>query len=393
MSDEVNGTKKAPASPTAFVAGAEAGATPTETETGEHTLMDLVRNFVADLLPTFPELADSLTPIPNLTEEQFITATAPHYANSFFYLLQKNDAVFTEANKHLEFLPGIDFRQVWKIAEELSEGTRDAIWKHLQLIMFNLIPKISDKSQFGDSASLFEAITPEQLQEQLEAAFADLDTGEETTPEEAEAAASQFTEHISGLMGGNLGRLATEIAEEVGSELGLTRNATQKEVMELLRDPMRMIKLVKKIGNKLQEKIASGEVKESELLEEAAEVVGKLKEMPGAERLRQMFGGAAGSKASQAATKAALNQRIGKAKTRERLQAKLAAKRAEMAATQGARGDSGGVVGGAEVGAVAAAAATSGISGGDVNEWLPEQPQSRSAPRKNGKKGAGRKKR
>lgn len=361
--------------------------------------MELVRNFVTDLLPTFPELADALTPIPELTEEQFITATAPHYAHSFFYLLQKNDAVFAEATKPLGFLPGVDFRQVWKIAEELSEGTREAIWRHLQLVMFNLIPKISDKSQFGDSASLFEAITPEQLQEQLETAFADLEPGEETTPEEAEAAANQFTEHISGLMGGNLGRLATEIAEEVGSELGLTRNATQKEVMQLLRDPMRMIKLVKKIGNKLQEKIASGEVKESELLEEAAEVVGKLKEVPGAERLRQMFGGGASSKASQAATKAALNQRIGKAKTRERLQAKLAAKRAEMAAAQGAR--EGGVEVGGGVGAAAAptpapgGAVGGGTGGGDVSEWLPEQqPQQRSAPRKKGgKKGGGRKKR
>jgi len=363
--------------------------------------MELVRNFVTDLLPTFPELADALTPIPGLTEEQFITATAPHYARSFFYLLQKNEAVFAEATKPLDFLPGVDFRQVWKVAEKLSEGTQEAIWRHLQLVMFNLIPKISDKSQFGDSASLFEAITPEQLQEQLETAFADLETGEETTPENAEAAASQFTEHISGLMGGSLGQLATEIAEEVGGDLGLSRNATQKEVMELLKDPMRMIKLVKKIGNKLQEKIASGEVKESELLEEAAEVVGKLKEVPGAERLRQMFGGAAGSKASQAATKAALSQRIGKAKTRERLQAKLAAKRAEMAAAQAAaansyaRGEGGDESAGVAAGSDGVGGGGGvGVGGGDANEWLSEQPQQRSAPRKKGgKKGGGRKKR
>jgi len=362
--------------------------------------MDLVRNFVTDLVPTFPELAETLRPIPELTEEQFITVTAPHYAKSFFYLLQKNEAVFAEANKPLGFLPGVDFRKIWEIARELSEGTREALWRHLQLVMFNLIPKISDKSQFGDSASLFEAITPEQLQEELEAAFADLDTGEETTPEEAEAAASQFTEHISGLMGGNLGRLATEIAEEVGGELGLTRNATQKEVMQLLKDPMRMIKLVKKIGAKLQEKIASGEVKESELLEEAAEVVGKLKEVPGAERLRQMFGGAAGSKASQAATKAALNQRIGKAKTRERLQAKLAAKRAEMAAAVAAadgdaRGGGGVVAEGGGPGTVGGASGDGAGGVGDLSEWLPEnaQPQQRSAPRKKGAKKGGRKKR
>ena len=389
---KVDDTEQTSTSPTAFVAGAEAGAAPTKAEAGQHSLMEQVRNFVTDLLPTFPELTDVLTPIPDMTEEQFITVTAPHYAHAFFYLLQKNEAAFSETTKSLEFLPGVDFRQVWKIAEGLSEGTREAMWRHLQLVMFNLIPKISDKSQFGDSVSLFETITPEQLQEQLEAAFADLETDKESTPEETEAAASQFTEHISGLMGGSLGRLATEIAEEVGSELGLSRNATQKEVMELLKDPMRMIKLVKKIGSKLQEKITSGEVKESELLEEAAEVVGKLKDVPGAERLRQMFGGAANSKASQAATKAALNQRIGKAKTRERLQAKLASKRADMAAAQAAQAAQ------ANVTAVSSASGVESASGNDssgyVNEWLPEHLQHRSSPRKKeGKKEGGRKKR
>lgn len=354
-------------------------------------LMDLVAKFVGDLMPTFPEVAEALEMVLGQTEAEFLAATARPYAQSFFHILQKNDELFSEASGPLHFLPGIDFRQLWEI-EGLSDGTRDAIWRHLQLIMFELVPKISDKAEFGDSASLFEAITPEQLQEELEAAFANLNDGEEGEAD-PEAAANQFTEHISGLMGGNLGRLANEIAEEVGHELGLTRSATQKEVMDLLRDPTRMVKLVKKIGQKLQEKIDSGEVKESELLEEAAGVMDKMKDIPGAERLQKMFGGAAGSKASKAATGAALKQRIGKAKTRERLQAKLAAKRAEMAArAAGTREVQEGGGGPAVAAAAAAAAASASSAGGGAaaassgaNEWLPEElqaPQQRSAPRR-----------
>ena len=341
------------------------------------TLMDLVQKFVADMVPTFPEAAEALARIDGLSEGEFIEATAPFYAQSFFYLLQKNDELFGEGTGPLEFLPGVDFRPLWQ-AEGLSDSTRDAIWRHLQLVMFQLVPRVTDKAQFGDSATLFEAITPEQLQEELEAAFEGLDDGEDVP--DAEATAGQFTEHISGLMGGNLGHLAGEIAEEVGQDLGLTRDATQKEVMALLRDPTRMIKLVKTIGKKLEEKIASGEVKESELLEEAAGVVGKLKDIPGAERLRQMFGGGSAGKASQAATSAALKQRIGKAKTRERLQAKLAAKRAAMAAEQeqSKQEGGGGVVGGGSGGEAAAAAAS------DLSEWLPDdtRAQPRSAPRR-----------
>jgi hypothetical protein len=352
------------------------------------SLIGLVHKFVADMVPTFPEAAEALEKVTLLTEEQFIEATAPHYAGSFFYLLQKNDEVFSTGSDPLMFLPGIDFRPLWN-ADGLSDATRDAIWRHLQLVMFELVPRVTDKTQFGDSATLFEAITPEQLQEELEAAFAGLEEGAEgvdgTEVPDAEAAAGQFTEHISGLMGGSLGRLAGEIAEEVGQDLGLTRDATQKEVMDLLRDPTRMIKLVKTIGKRLEEKIASGEVKESELLEEAAGVVGKLKDVPGADRLRQMFGSAASSKASQAATSAALKQRIGKAKQRERLQAKLAAKRAERAAAQakqeGVVGANGGGGGGS---AAAAGGSGAAAAGSGANEWLSEDTvaQPRSAPRR-----------
>lgn len=354
----------------------------------EDELMDLVARFVGDLIPTFPEISEALEMVLAQTEAEFLSATVRAYAQSFFQILQKNGELFTEATGPLHFLPGIDFRQLWEI-EGLSEGTRDAIWRHLQLIMFELIPKISDKAEFGDSASLFEAITPEQLQEELEAAFANLE-GDEDGGEDAEAAANQFTEHISGLMGGSLGRLANEIAEEVGHDLGLTRSATQKEVMDLLKDPTRMIKLVKKIGQKLQEKIDSGEVKESELLEEAAGVMDKMKNIPGAERLQKMFGGAANSKASKAATGAALKQRIGKAKTRERLQAKLAAKRAEMAAVQATAMPEGGDGSVAMVGRAGAASASADANAApratsNVNEWLPQElqaPQQRSAPRR-----------
>ena len=365
--------------------------------TPEISLMKLVRNFIGDLRPTFPEVAAQLASVEQLTESQFIDKCASIYAESFFYILQKNDEMFSlnKKSKPVELLPGVDFCQLWN-AEGISDGTREAMWRHLQLIMFELIPLVGDKAQFGDSASLFEAITPEHLQEQIEKAFADLnfdengqEGGSSPDPAKAERVASEFTEHISGLMGGSLGRLANEIAEEVGHELGLTRNATQTEVMDLLRDPTRMMSLVKKIGKKLEEKIASGEVKESELLKEAAEVVDKLKDIPGAENLRKMFGSGFNSKASQSATEAALKQRMGKAKTKERLQAKLAAKREAAAAASGSAVSS--------VPAAPSTAATnprtaplatgSSASSACNSEWLPEL-QQRSAPRrkKNNKK-------
>ena len=47
--------------------------------------------------------------------------------------------------------------------------------------------------------------------------------------------------------------------------------------------------MVKKVGKKLDEKLKSGEIKESELMEEASELMKKMKSMPGVKNMEQIF--------------------------------------------------------------------------------------------------------
>ena len=47
--------------------------------------------------------------------------------------------------------------------------------------------------------------------------------------------------------------------------------------------------MVKRVGNKIQEKIDSGEIKESELMEEAKDLMMKMKGMPGMKNFQDMF--------------------------------------------------------------------------------------------------------
>jgi len=47
--------------------------------------------------------------------------------------------------------------------------------------------------------------------------------------------------------------------------------------------------LVTKVGGKLDDKIKSGDIKESELLSEAAEMMQNMKNMPGMENIQNMF--------------------------------------------------------------------------------------------------------
>ena len=90
--------------------------------------------------------------------------------------------------------------------------------------------------------------------------------------------------HLKGLLDGNLGKLAHEIAEETANDLqrDMSDSSTVGDVFQkLMKNPNKLINMIKKVGSKLDEKIKSGEIKESELMKEASELMEKMKNMPG----------------------------------------------------------------------------------------------------------------
>ena len=78
--------------------------------------------------------------------------------------------------------------------------------------------------------------------------------------------------------------MAKEIAEETAQdlELEMDEGANVNDVFQkLFRNPGKLMNLVKSVGSKLDSKIKSGDIKESELMQEASEIMEKMKNMPG----------------------------------------------------------------------------------------------------------------
>ena len=120
---------------------------------------------------------------------------------------------------------------------------------------------------------------------------------------------------LEGMMGGKIGSLAKEIAEEtIGQE---------KDFKNMMKDPSALFSLASTIGEKIDKKIKSGDLKESELIEEAAMMFQKIKGMPGMSQFESMFQG----KMNTTGMKNKMDQHLKKAKMKERLQQKLAAKK------------------------------------------------------------------
>ena len=326
----------------------------------------IINDFVIDILTTFPEYSGIVSrwwnPIKPENKEAECLAVFRHcikvFPERFFDILYKNQDIFkVESEENTEFLPGIVFKLLW--SDNISDTTRETIWKYLQLILFSVIGSVHNTRELGDTAKLFEAINEDELKNKLQETFENMqnlfdgnldqtDGGDDSTSENTDSdpnsksnpninmenipTPEQIHEHINSMMGGKLGKLAMELAEETANDLNLDLNNVKepKDVFQtLFKNPTKMMGMVKNIGNKIDEKIKSGEIKESELMSEGMELLNKMQTMPGMGDMQKMFsqmgipGLGKGGKMNMGAMEAQLNKNMKAAKMRERMQTKV----------------------------------------------------------------------
>jgi hypothetical protein len=318
----------------------------------------IINDFTADILITFPEYSGIIgrwwnrrTDNVEESEKKETLFVFRHcvgkFPERFFDILYKNDDIFKEDSEvNTEFLPGIVFQQLWNL--DISESTKDTLWKYLQLILFAVIGTVPTSSHLGDTAKLFEAIDEEELKKKLEETLEGMQHMFDRNPPEANDdanknasaknnmfSAEQLHEHINSMMGGKLGKLALELAEDTAKDLNLDmeNQGDAKDVFQkLFKNPGKMMNMVKNIGNKIDDKLKSGEIKESELMEEGMDLLNKMKNMPGMENMQQMFaqmgvpGLGKGAKLNMGAMEAQMNRNMKTAKMKERMRSNVEAK-------------------------------------------------------------------
>jgi NADP-dependent 3-hydroxy acid dehydrogenase YdfG len=332
----------------------------------------VIYDLINDILFTFPEFKEGLDldlhNIKETRDEESVRAVYEHirkvFPERFFDILYKNDEMFSKDDINTEFLPGIDFKKLW--SSDVSEQTKDTIWKYLQLILFSVIGKVDSQDSFGDTAKLFEAINEDELKQKLEETMGNIQNmmngmgaGESSTSTDSAdnvpidvtgidmdkmPNTDDIQNHINGLFDGKLGNLAKEIAAETAEDLNIDmENATSvNDVFQnLFKNPGKLMGLVQNVGGKLDSKIKSGEIKESELMKEASDLLGKMKDMPGMGDIQSMLekmgmGGAlggrggGGGKLNLGAMTNKLNQDMKKAQTREKALQRATVRQAEL---------------------------------------------------------------
>ena len=274
----------------------------------------------------------------------------------FFDILYQNEEMFKEDSElDTEFFPKIHFKNLWQC--DISDKTRETIWKYLQLILFAIVGTLDNKEAFGDTAKLFEAINQDEFKNKLQETLSQMEglfdlsgnfgenLSEGLNPSDLPNA-EKINEHITDMLDGKIGQLAKEIAQETASNLNMDFDGAtdMKDVFnKLIKNPTKLMGLVKTVGDKLDSKLKSGELKESEMIQEATEIMNKMKNMPGMGNIQSMLnkmgmggmgGLGGGAKVNTSAMESQLNQRLKMAKTKERIRAKAEANAIAKAAAQ-----------------------------------------------------------
>ena len=326
----------------------------------------IIRDFTKDLTITFPEYSilwrkwTTEDIAPREIEKLFKYCTEV-YPERFFDILYQNDEMFNEDSEvNTRFLPAVEFRLLYNSAG-VTQNTRSALWKYLQLILMTVANSVRDKAAFGDAADIFEGVDENALQDKLNKTleeigsffknlgddqsaksepdneqggipgmedfqkkfaemgangipgmesmkemFENMTQGQHSEGSEARPEgmpnAEDLHEHLKGLFDGKIGSLAKELAEEISHDVehlfddegiaGMNPNdpkSTGDLINKMIKNPKKIMTLMKTISGKLQSKMKSGEISEEEIMKEAGELMGKMKGMKGMGAMNDMF--------------------------------------------------------------------------------------------------------
>ena len=139
-------------------------------------------------------------------------------------------------------------------------------------------------------------------------------------------------------MEGKLGKLAREIAEETAADMNMDTDnvgSVNDVFTNLLKNPTKLMGLVKNVGSKLDEKLKAGDINETELLKEASVIMQQMKNIPGMQGMMNKMG-MGGGKMNMNGMQSQLDKNIKNSKYKDRLRAKLAEKNAAAQAMQSA---------------------------------------------------------
>lgn len=274
----------------------------------------IIQDFINDIKTTFPEYNDIInkwwkdeTSFDHITDIEYKKKAIVNsrdigikflfkfcqkkYPSHFFNILYQSDNLFDDEND-VEFLPRIDFKQIWN--SNINQQTKDTIWKYLQLVLFSIIKTIDNADELGNISSFTDSINNNDFSDKISEILEQLSNNknkntdvntDDTTNNNTNnniLDSDDINNHMNKLFNGKLGLMAKELAAETVEELNIDANDITNmddAFKQLMSDPTKFTNIVQKMGDKLDTKFKSGDLKESEIIEEASNLMQNMSNM------------------------------------------------------------------------------------------------------------------
>lgn len=277
-----------------------------------------LKSFLNELVTIFSEyqqnINDSYSEV--LTEDsitsdvyvkEYMDSVSPYHTD----IAQKNNQLFL-GDQELRFLRNLDFRDLW--TKDLSESTRENIWKYLQTLYVLGRKIVASDDDVNEMLNQLNSNDEENLKKHQDEMMDMINNMSKITDENR--ANNSEVENLF-----NNG-IISDIAKELTTELDLDKldMGNPQNMNEAFSNIMgggggqNFFNLISKVGEKIQNKVESGQINQGDLISEAQKMMGGLKNP------EQM-------------AKSMMNNRNqrGKESTKERLRRKLEEKRAKEA--------------------------------------------------------------
>ena len=286
----------------------------------EKVMIDLA----ADLIYTFPEYTPLIYKWSSISTDCMQSFCHKKISPHRDAIMTKQSSLFLTADT--EFLPNIHFKNLWQC--DVSDETREALWKYLQLLYIHSFSSQIDDKVNGAVNEVMSVLQEPQMKEALSQLMENSikESAKQTTKQEKEKE-EEATDYFSTMLNGNLGKLAREITEENADSLeslGLNDfsfSETDNETdifAKLMSDPSKLFGMVKNVGEKMEAKLNSGELNRTDMMNEAQQLM--THGFPGMEQFQSMFNQFAKPKKSSA--EVAMERKLELEAVKQRVRAK-----------------------------------------------------------------------
>jgi hypothetical protein len=275
-------------------------------------LQKTIQELLSDLETVFPELVETVSYHRSKLEtdiDHYVKWFTAFYEKYFMEITSKND-VFLEQD--VEFLEGLSLKTLYDFG--LTENIKKSLWKYLQLISLyifniqcntdNIMDTLKQWTSMIEEGTLEEGKLKE-LQQQTQNLMKLIQNMSSSSPDTNHSSSSSSSAPMQDvfmdkLKDSKIAKLAEELVHDIDlpfNEASVDGSHSMDQFMKTLgKDPKKIINMMKTIGNKIQDKLGAGDLRQEELFTEAQELFSTMKESDVFQNLLKQFTGTKATK-------------------------------------------------------------------------------------------------